>query len=67
MLEKGRASPLPIDGHSEEIKKLSGEIQVEKDSTRLLILVKEFTRLLDEQHASKEPKPPGEKASPSAA
>jgi len=58
---------LPIDGHSEAIKRLSAEIQVEKDSTRLLILVKEFTRLLDEEHASKEPKPQGKKANPSAA
>jgi hypothetical protein len=54
------------DGQSEEIQKLSEAIQAEKDSARLLVLVQELTRLLDEQRALKEPKPGGRAESSAA-
>jgi hypothetical protein len=37
---------------NDEIRKISEQIQREKDSTRLCALITELTRLLDQQQAS---------------
>jgi hypothetical protein len=41
-----------MDLVNDEIRKVSEQIQQEKDSTKLLALVTELTRLLDQQRAS---------------
>jgi len=41
-----------MDLANDEIRKISEQIQQEKDSSRLLALVTELTRLLDQQRAS---------------